>query len=286
MRKTNVLLAVTFLLAIPSSRASAALIDIVLNFDMTVSMSQQAVFNQAALTIEGILYEYLDTNVPNGTQVVIDASIPYLDGVGNILGSAGPDFIFSYGTFWYTDTGSMVFDSADVANLETAGTFDDVILHEMFHVMGFGTLWTYNNLYVNGTGQYTGANALAQWQTEFGQVGATFVPVELGGGAGTANGHWNEVNGGGSNTGITDPLGRDMRYELMTGWLNSGGPGPFISNMTRASFIDLGYNAQLNSAPEPHSLALILIAGTVVGGVRRRKRRPADCQTSTPTTAV
>ena len=34
--------------------------------------------------------------------------------------------------------GSRIFDSADVGNLEAEGTFDDVILHEMGHVVGVG----------------------------------------------------------------------------------------------------------------------------------------------------
>jgi hypothetical protein len=141
----------------------------------------------------------------------------------------------------------MQFDSADLAGLQSSGLLYDVILHEMAHVLGIGTLWSssavgvpgFQELYVSGTGQYTGANALAAWRTEFNQPSATFVPVELGGGAGTANAHWNEVNGGGSNTGfVSNITGRDFRFELMTGWLD----GPtYISSVTMGSFQDLGY---------------------------------------------
>lgn len=132
-----------------------------------------------------------------------------------------------------------------------------------------------NNLYDSATFQYTGAAALAQYQTEFGQAGATFIPIEQGGGPGTAGGHWDEVDGGAAPTGITDAFGNDMQNELMTGWLNAP---TFISDMTIASFQDLGYqvNFAANDAqnvPEPGSLLLL---GSCAAGffvIRRQKQR-------------
>lgn len=121
----------------------------------------------------------------------------------------------------------MEFDSADAAYQISNGTFGDLILHEMSHVIGSRTLWSgsaagapgYQELYVSGSGQYTGAEGLAADQNEFvGQSAATFVPVELGGGPGTANGHWDKMDGGGSPTGITRVSdGADLRDMLMTG---------------------------------------------------------------------
>jgi hypothetical protein len=35
----------------------------------------------------------------------------------------------------------MSFDSADLANMEADGTLNDVITHEMGHVLGIGTVW-------------------------------------------------------------------------------------------------------------------------------------------------
>ena len=54
--------------------------------------------------------------------------------------------------------------SADVAALVANNTFYGVVLHEMAHILGIGTLWTFNNnvngttynLYNAGSGQYTG----------------------------------------------------------------------------------------------------------------------------------
>ena len=172
----------------------------------------------------------------------------------------------------------MSFDSADVAALETAGTWEAVILHEMAHVIGIGTLWSssgvglpgYQELYVDGTGQYTGATGLAAYQQEFvGQESATFVPVELGGGGGTANGHWNEGDGGFA-TGITRISdGQDMNLMLMSGWLNGGS---YISDTTLGSFEDMGYNTTLvlNAVPEPSS-ALLMLAGFMGISLHRRR---------------
>ena len=79
-------------------------------------------------------------------------------------------------------------DVADLSGLESNGSFLSVIQHEMAHVIGFGTLSSLNGVYdVNG--RYNGTPAVAAARTEFGVPGLTFIPVELGGGAGTADGH-------------------------------------------------------------------------------------------------
>ena len=63
-----------------------------------------------------------------------------IDGVGNILGSAGPCFLRSDGTNMPV-LAQMRFDEADIAGMVTNGTLNDVILHEMHHALGFGTIW-------------------------------------------------------------------------------------------------------------------------------------------------
>ncbi|MEM9702711.1 MAG: PEP-CTERM sorting domain-containing protein, partial [Planctomycetota bacterium] len=168
------------------------------------------------------------------------------------------------------------FDQADFSNFATSATtrerFFNVVLHEMAHVMGFGTLWDNNGIYVNNSGEFLGAEATAAWQQEFGQNGTP--DVELGGGPGTANGHWNEVDFGAANTGITvtDPnspnFNRDLRNELMTGWLNSN---PFISDMTVASFADIGFVRQVAAIPEPSSVLLMTVGAVGALGWRRRR---------------
>ena len=166
----------------------------------------------------------------------------------------------------------MRFDSADIPSLVTNGLFDDVIRHEMAHVIGFGTRWTNNGVYVTNSGEYRGRFALATYQAEFNQPGASYVPIELGGGDGTKNGHWNENENGQGSTGITAGPGRDMQYELMTGWLNAP---TFVSRTTAASFYDIGYTVNLSAVPEPGALALWLLGVPLLAGVAVRRRNKA-----------
>ena len=259
---------------------AATIFDIVIDFGAsTFTTSQQAAFTSAEATWESLITSYKTTTVPLNTTLTINANNPVIDGAGGTLGSAGPSTGNSFGgSYLYALTGSMSFDSADVAALETAGTWEAVILHEMAHVIGIGTLWSssgvglpgYQELYVDGTGQYTGATGLAAYQQEFvGQESATFVPVELGGGGGTANGHWNEGDGGFA-TGITRISdGQDMNLMLMSGWLNGGS---YISDTTLGSFEDMGYNTALvlNAVPEPSS-ALLMLAGFMGISLHRRR---------------
>ena len=42
--------------------------------------------------------------------------------------------------------GRMSFDTADLAQMERDGTLNDVITHEMGHVLGIGSVWTQKGL--------------------------------------------------------------------------------------------------------------------------------------------
>ena len=150
----------------------------------------------------------------------------------------------------------MEFDTADLNWLESNGSLLDVIVHEMAHVIGFGTLWEWNGVYTSGTGQYTGPAGLAAYRAEFDPT-AAFVPVELHGGPGTANGHWDEDWAGGSNA-------------LMTGYLGSGN---FISDTTVQSFVDIGY------VLEP-STAVLVGLGLVGFCARGQRRKRGICRVS------
>ncbi len=268
-----------------------------LNFSGPMTPIQQQTFIDAAdywnsaITGYDLIYNAAGVATPHGTTIT--ASLPAIDGVNGILGSAGPNTATYYDNnpvgqptvaLYYTTTGSMQFDSADVAALVANNTFYSVVLHEMGHVLGIGTLWTFNsnvngtsyNLYNSGSGQYTGPNALANWQTEFNLPSATYVPVELGGGSGTANGHWNEVDGGGGLTGIVSvDTGMDFANELMTGWASNSF---FVSRTTLGGLDDLGYTVDYTKAgvvnhivsvPEWSSLGLCLSGGVLL--VRRRR---------------
>lgn len=257
--------------------ASAGLIG--LNFTGAMTSVQQQTFVDAAAywnsTITGYELSYLSSGEMLPHQLMIDVSLPYIDGVYGTLGSAGPTNGYYYFDaplatateyLLYASTGVMQFDSADVDMMVAENLFYGVVLHEMAHVLGFGTLWGYNNLYTTGSGQYYGANALAAWQLEFNQPSATYVPVELGGGLGTANGHWDEVDGGGSNTGkVSSSTGMDLSRELMTGW---AGDSFFVSTVTLGGLADLGYIVDYSKAgPVSYVAAVPEPSEYLLGGV-------------------
>jgi hypothetical protein len=250
--------------------------------DLTIAVNYsgdaqyQPAFDNAASTWESLLLGYQNGHVVSRTSgssysvgqtintVYIDAQVMTIDGPFGILGSAETtqSAVDQLGFRLATD-GEMIFDVDDLARLATNGSLESVIMHEMAHVLGFGTLWVENGVYVTGSGEFTGANATEKWHTEFGQAGTP--NVELAGGAGTADGHWDENDLFGLfPTGITDQFGRDMQFELMTGYLAEN---PFISEMTVASFFDIGFSG--TAIPEPSSMA---IAGMIALAVVRRRR--------------
>ncbi len=174
-------------------------------------------------------------------DIVIFASIDSIDGPGNILGGASPCYIRNASKL--TLVGEMTFDSADVAVLEANNILNAVILHEMGHVLGIGTLWTYVSpslLTGGGTSDpyFTGPGGIFQFNRD---GGATYVgnkvPVENTGGTGTADGHWREA-----------VMGR----ELMTGWIS------FVANplstISVASLADLGYTVSYANA-DPYTVS-------------------------------
>jgi hypothetical protein len=267
------------LLAVSSPAALA-----VNTFDLTLNYTGDplylSVFQSAEVIWESVIPAYLDGNQGTAqfTGISINASIDLIDGPGAVLGSAGPTFGgYDDSGYLLVTGGDMQFDSADFASLSPTLQLT-VILHEMGHVIGLGTVWDLNGLYTVGTGQYTGAHGLAAYQQEYNQPLATFVPVELGGGAGTADGHWDETDGGAGLTGRTSQYhgispGDDMQYELMTGWLNVDQPY-YISEVTRGSLRDLGYDVTYQGlvlVPEPSVALLGLAALAFRCGTRRRR---------------
>ena len=202
----------------------AGLFDIAIEFVGAWDAALQSAFVAAAARIEAaVLGDVPDVALPSvdGAAAVVDdliirAELPAMDGPGGRFGLAGPTLL--RGDSLLPAAAQMRFDAADAAGLAAQGTWDDVVLHEMLHCLGFGTLWAPKGLLV-GAG-YVGAAGLAEYAA---MGGAGPVPVEVTGGPGTAGLHWSEAAFG---------------TELMTGWISDAGP---LSPLTVASLADLGY---------------------------------------------
>jgi hypothetical protein len=159
-------------------------------------------------------------------DLVIFAEVVAIDGPGMILGQAGPCVVRSSGNLPLI--GIMQFDVADLTNLENQGLLQFVILHEMLHVTGFGSIWSSLGL-LSGSATtdpfFTGSQAIAAFNSIGGNVFVgNKVPVEGTGGPGTRNSHWRETV---------------FKAELMTGFLNNGA-NP-LSTVTANALADMGY---------------------------------------------
>jgi len=160
-------------------------------------------------------------------DVLIFVQLVNIDGAGGVLGAAGPCLIRTSNSL--TAVGLMRFDTADLLELEDLGLLESVIVHEMGHVLGFGTLWPELDLVVNEGGAdpfFSGPSARAGFALT--AAPAVFpgnaVPVENTSGAGTRDVHWRES--------VLD-------HELMTGFIDLG-VNP-LSLITTASVRDMGY---------------------------------------------
>jgi Leishmanolysin len=169
----------------------------------------------------------------NGGPVIDDlyvsAELANIDGTGGILGQAGPQYVWSANEL--TAQGMMQFDVADASSYLSKGLWDDIVTHELMHVLGVGSLWNYGaNPLAAVAGQYTGAAALAAYKAAV-NPNATFIPVETDGGAGTAGAHWDDAT---------------LKNELMTGYINNDGNAAtitdnYLSKFSVMSLQDLGY---------------------------------------------
>eukprot|EP00752_Nemacystus_decipiens_P014212 g12641.t1 len=85
----------------------------------------------------------------------ITATLEVIDGVDGSLGQAAPEGVWSEceGISYY---GFMRFDIDDVERLETDGTLFGIVLHEMGHVIGIGTLWgECSDCFYSGSDEWT-----------------------------------------------------------------------------------------------------------------------------------
>ena len=160
-----------------------------------------------------------------------------IDGLSNTLGQAG--------TFYIRDgsglpgLGILLLDAADLKRMEEDGFLYSVILHEMGHALGIGTLWSEHGLLQNRSSynpgadtHFTGARAIQAFDNAGGQnYRGAKVPVENELYKGP-DGHWRE---------------QVLDHELMTGLTERGRPES-LSAITIQSLADLGYQVDISRA--------------------------------------
>jgi hypothetical protein len=212
--------------------------DVTLEFAGFAGTGLDAAFAKAAGLIESWILADLPDVKHRGQlidDIVIEASLVQIDGEGGVLGQAGPTLLRGDG--YLPLKGIMEFDAADASYYDSLGLFDDIVLHEMVHCLGFGTLWgdAYLDLTADSGGgdeRFTGANANLAYRmgVEDGSIAADDagylkgVPIEMGGGAGTAGGHWRE-----------SALGD----EIMTGYIDGTN---LVESVSIAALEDMGYD--------------------------------------------
>ncbi len=304
--KCRLLMLIAFGLAIifgGSSRSKADIMDV----DVSgVDLQYRPFFRLAERIWEQRIVGY-NGNLPTAVKrqlgkLQITASTVAIDGAGGVLGQAAPTQILRYGgnvangrrqpNIAIAQRGIMQFDTADLDALLLDGTLQSVILHEMGHVLGIGSLWNDNDLLNNTTRRdYIGRQGLAAYRKESGNRFAQAVPVEQFGGPGTAGSHWDSLDP------FFNPPGANSS-ELMIGFI-APGEQKFISETTWNSLRDLHFALRgdanihyvrsgsglpnfpfkrtqnpfaLTAIPEPASAGIILF-GTLVGGLLFRRRR-------------
>jgi hypothetical protein len=243
------------------SRPPSERFDITLRLLTPMSDSQARAFVDAKERIEEIITGDLPAQAVvasaaqcaavNVNQVVDDvlilAEVAPIDGVGKILGQAGPCALRPTTSGSLPALGHMMFDTADLDSMEANGTLGKVILHEMLHVVGYGTLWGpppgFGLLGDAGTDDPYFLGPFARNNMATYNNGAVYtgrpVPVENSGGPGTRDSHWREVV---------------FRSELMTGYIGSGPGSVPLSATTVGSLQDLGYVVDVTKA-DPFDLA-------------------------------
>lgn len=187
------------------------------------------------ITAANFLSDVITNDIaPDGyDDITIDASLVNIDGVNGVLGRAGPSTVWTANSL--TASAIMEFDIADAETFDGLGLWDDIILHEMIHTLGLGTLWNYQGLVTtevisdNGTKKPTDDIVGYVYNGELANTASlnlfnSEVQIEQDGGSGTAGGHWDEDF---------------YDNELMTGYINYEN---YLSEVTYAGLADLGYD--------------------------------------------
>lgn len=178
-------------------------------------------------------------------DLVIVAAVGEVDGPGRVLGWAALCAIREESRLPLI--GVLRLDAADLATLQESDAMEEVIIHEIGHLLGIGTVWDELGLLINPSlpdslgadTHFRGPLALAAFDDSGGEIytGGAKVPVENFAGHASADTHWRES--------VLD-------RELMTPSLSLGVPNP-LSAITIQSLADMGYAVDVSLA-EPFRL--------------------------------
>ncbi len=167
-------------------------------------------------------------------DLIIYVTVDSIDGPAGTLGQAGPCY---FRDSWLSLSGAMTFDEADLDNLAANGLLEEVILHEMGHVLGSGVTWEVQDLLAGACledPRFIGPTAVQAFLDADGNLySGEPVPVENTGTLddGSNCSHWRESV---------------MGTELMTPFLNLG-TNP-LSAITIQSLGDQGYTVDAGQA--------------------------------------
>ncbi len=233
------------------------LFQIDLRFATPMSSSQRAAFERASSRWMAILAdtELPDMPVSEGVvgcrfseeayeervgvidDLLIIAAVAEIDGDDGTLARAGFCGVRDASRLPYY--GLMEFDAADLAGMEADGILESVILHEMGHVLGIGSLWDRHGLLRNPS-----LAAEREVDTHFAGAQAIRAFDEVGGASYTA-GAKVPVENTGTRPGSDDSHWRKSVFgnELMN---PSAEPVMPLSAVTAASLADLGYAVRMD----------------------------------------
>ncbi|MFD3191422.1 hypothetical protein ACFMPD_14250 [Sedimentitalea sp. HM32M-2] len=147
-----------------------------------------------------------------------------VDGAGGILGVGGT--MTERPGSYLPSNGFLRIDQADAAGQLQQGTLQDVVLHEVMHSLGFGTIWSELGLVqsIGGSMRFTGANAIQAYNDDFADIAANDPYASQGVKISGDGSHWDHAT---------------FTHEVMTPSIY--GSGNYISDMSIAALQDMGY---------------------------------------------
>lgn len=193
------------------------------------------------------VFTQLITGTPHGA-FTLTITRRYIDGFSRVLAQAGVTNARNDDLF--PTEGMLRVDTADARSLLANGAYAKVVVHEVFHSMGFGSFWAYvpNGPFQrqpSGAILAVGENTLLAYRTIYPGLASRWghPPLEDVGSAGSVSSHWKDA-----------VFGR----ELMTSRINSANAGgDWLSGMSLAAMDDAGWVTTFDPAQPNRHLAQV-----------------------------